>query len=150
MSVGAKLGGAAGGVMVLLLGLAAGGLIAVAPDIALPAGVLLAPGLVAFVFDPTPGRAVARAMLLFQAASSVQPLSDAWSRCDGIESCMDTLVRPRAVLTVWLMAAVAWMLTQMLPIGLKILADHRVRARRAALEARRDRLVEDWGLDGPP
>jgi hypothetical protein len=150
MNIGRKLGGAAGAAMVLLLGLAAGGLIAVAPDIALPAGVLLAPGLVAIMFDPTPGRAVARAMLLFQAAASVQPLFDAWSRCDGIEACMDTLVRPRAVLIVWLMAAVAWMLTQTLPIGLKLLSDYRVLARRAALEARRDRLVEDWGLDGGP
>jgi hypothetical protein len=150
MSIGAKLGGAAGGMMVLLLGLAAGGLIAVAPDIALPAAILLAPGLVAVMFDPTPGRAVARAMLLFQAAAGFQPLSDAWSRCDGIEVCMDTLVRPRAVLTVWLMAAVAWMLTQALPIGLKLLSDYRVRARRAALQARRDRLIEDWGLDGRP
>jgi hypothetical protein len=134
--------------MVLLLGLAAGGLIAVAPDIALPAAVLLAPGLVAFMFDPTPGRAVARAMLLFQAAASFQPLSDAWSRCDGVESCMDTVVNARAVLMVWSMAAVAWVLTQTLPLGLKLLSDYRVRARRAALEARRDRLVEDWGLDG--
>ncbi len=63
---------------------------------------------------------------------------------------MDTLVRPRAVLTVWLMAAVAWMLTQALPIGLKLLSDYRVRARRAALQARHDRLIEDWGLDGRP
>ena len=62
---------------------------------------------------------------------------------------MDTLVHPRAVLMVWPMAAVAWVLTQILPIGLKLLSDYRVRARRAALEARRDRLVEDWGLDGP-
>nr|WP_294526084.1 hypothetical protein [uncultured Rhodopila sp.] len=150
MSIGAKLGGAAGGMMLLLVGLAAGGLIAVAPDIAVPAAVLLAPGLVAFMFDPTPGRAVARAMLLFQAAASFQPLSDAWSRCEGMESCMDTVVRPRAVLTVWLMAALAWLLTQALPIGLKLLSDYRVRARRAALAARRDRLVKDWGLDDSP
>jgi len=136
--------------MVLLVGLAAGGLIAVAPDIALPAAVLLAPGLIAVMFDPSQGRSVARAMLLFQAAASFQPLSDAWSRCDGIESCMDTLVRPRAVLTVWLMAAVAWVLTQTLPLGLKLLADYQVRARRAALEVRRDRLVKDWGLDTQP
>nr|WP_294501057.1 hypothetical protein [uncultured Rhodopila sp.] len=150
MSIAAKLGGAAAGIMVLLLGLAAGGLIAVAPDIALPAAVLLAPGLIAFTFDPTPRRAVARAMLLFQTAAGFQPLSDAWSRCEGIESCMDTLVQPRTVLTVWLMAAVAWVLTQTLPIALKLLSDYRVRARRAALEVRRDRLIEDWGLDGGP
>jgi hypothetical protein len=147
MSIGARLGGAAGAMMVLLVGLCGGGLIALAPDIALPAGVLLAPGLVAFVFDPTPGRAVARAMLLFQAASSFRPLADAWDRCDGIGPCMDMLAGPRAVLVAWMMAALAWVLTQSLPIGLKLLSDYRVRARRAALEARRDKLVADWGLE---
>jgi hypothetical protein len=147
MSPGARLGGAAGAMMVLLLALCGGGLIALAPDIALPVGVLLAPGLVGLLFDPTPGRAVARAMLLFTAASGFRPVADAWVRCDGIASCMDMLAGPRAVLVCWTMAALAWILTQTLPLGLKLLSDHRVRARCNALEARRDSLVADWGLD---
>jgi len=147
MSIGSRLGGAAGGLIVLLCGLAGGGLIAMAPDVALPAGILLAPGVAAFLFDPTPGHAVARAMLLFQAAACLHPLAEAWFRCEGIQSCMDTLAQPRVVLSVWTMAAGAWVLTQILPIGLKLLSDYRVRARRAALEARRDTLVAEWGLD---
>jgi hypothetical protein len=112
-----------------------------------PGAVLLAPGLVAMLFDPTPGHAVARAMLLFQTAFAVRPLADAWTRCEGMQSCMDTLVRPRLLLIVWTMAAVAWMLTQILPIGLKLVSDYRVGQRRAELRQRRATLIADWGLD---
>jgi hypothetical protein len=147
MSAGKQIGGAAGALLVLLIGLAFGGLIALAPDIAVPAGVLLAPGLAAFLFDPTPARAVARAMLLFQAAAAVRPVAEAWTRCEGMQSCMDMLVRPRLVMMIWAMAAFAWVLTQILPIGLKLLADHRLSLRRAALLGRRETLVADWGLD---
>jgi hypothetical protein len=148
--IGARLGHVAGGLIVLLLGLTGGGLIALAPDIAVPAGLLLAPGLVAFMLDPTPGHALARAMLLFQAAAALRPLDEAWYRCEGLHACMDTLAQPRQVLMVWIMAALAWLLTQILPVGLKLLSDYRVRARRAMLEARRDKLIAEWGLDETP
>jgi hypothetical protein len=147
MSIAGKMGGAAAGVIVLLLGLAGGGLIALAPDIAVPTAILLAPGLIAFLFDPSPGHAVARAMLLFQVAVCLHPVTDAWYRCEGMQSCMDTLAQPRAVVLAWVMAAVAWMLTQSLPIGLKLLSDYRIRARRGALQARREKLMADWGLE---
>ncbi len=147
MSAGNRLGGAAGALFVLLVGLAGGGLIALAPDIAVPAGLLLAPGLAAFLFDPTPSRSVACAMLLFQAAAAVRPVAEAWYRCEGMQSCMDTLGRPRLVVTVWAMAALAWLLTQALPIGLKAVSDYRVSLRRAVLRERREALVADWGLD---
>ena len=147
MSAAKAIGGAAGVLFVLVIGLTGGGLIAMAPDIAMPGAVLLAPGLAALLFDPTPGKAVARAMLLFEAAVAVRPLTDAWYRCEGMQSCMDTLVRPRLVLIVWTMAAFAWLLTQVLPIGLKLLSDYRANVRRTVLRERRDALVADWGLD---
>ena len=64
MSGGSKFGRGMGGLIVLLLGLAGGGLIALSPDIALPLAVLLLPGLLALIVDRTPGCAVARAILL--------------------------------------------------------------------------------------
>jgi hypothetical protein len=45
------------------------------------------------------------------------------------------------------MAASAWVLTQVLPIGLKLLSDYRAGVRRAELRERRETLVADWGLD---
>ncbi|MEA2792019.1 MAG: hypothetical protein QOG73_4425, partial [Acetobacteraceae bacterium] len=47
MSGGSKLGRGLSGMIVLLLGLAVGGLIALSPDIALPMVVLVLPGLFA-------------------------------------------------------------------------------------------------------
>jgi hypothetical protein len=144
------LGRVIGGLIVLLLGLAGGGLIALAPDIAVPTGILLAPGLVAFLFDPTPGHAVARAMLLFQMAACVRPVTDAWFHCEGMNACMDILAQPRQIMTIWIVAAAAWVVTQILPIGLKLLSDYRVNSRRAALQLRREKLVAEWGLDDRP
>ena len=78
MSAGSKIGRGMGGLIVLLLGLAGGGLIALSPDIALPLAVLLLPGLLALMLDRSPGYAIARAMLLFQGVACVHPVLDAW------------------------------------------------------------------------
>jgi hypothetical protein len=51
------------------------------------------------------------------------------------------------ILPVWLAAAVAWVLTQVLPLGLKLLGDHRLRTRGTTLLTRRQTLVEEWGLE---
>jgi len=47
-------------------------------------------------------------------------------------------------------AVAAWVVTQILPIGLKLLSDYRVNGRRTALQARREKLVAEWGLDDQP
>ena len=146
MSAGAKIGRGMAGLITLLIGLAGGGLIALSPDIALPTAILLLPGLFALILDRSPGCGVARAILLFQAAACVRPLMNAWYRCDGIDGCMSYLAEWPSILPVWLAAAAAWVLTQALPLGLKLLDDYRIRHRRAVLAARRDALVEEWGL----
>ena len=135
------------GLIVLLLAVTGGGLIALSPDIALPMAVLLLPGLVALTLDRSPGCGVARAVLLFQAAACVHPLLDAWYRCVGIDGCRGYLAEWPMVLRAWLAAAAAWVTTQLLPIGLKMLDDHRATYRRSLLESRRTALVAEWGLD---
>ena len=47
----------------------------------------------------------------------------------------------------WLAAAAAWTISQVLPLGLKVLDDYRMRHRSAVLTARRQALVEEWGLE---
>jgi hypothetical protein len=151
MSAGSKFRRGMTGLIVLLLGLAGGGLIALSPDIALPLVLLLLPGLLALVLDRTPGCAVARAILLFQAAACVHPVMDAWYRCAGIDGCMSYLAEWPTVVRVWLAGAVAWVVGQALPLGLKVLDDHRLRIRRSVLAARREALIAEWGLeDSPP
>ena len=136
-----------GGLIVLLLGLAAGGLIALSPDIALPLAVLLLPGLLALVLDRTPGCSVARAILLFQATACVRPVMDSWYSCAGIDGCMGYLADWHTLLRVWLAAATAWVVTQILPLVLKVLDDYRLRYRRSVLVAKRAAIAAEWGLD---
>jgi hypothetical protein len=147
VSAGSKLGRGLSLLLVLLLASAGGGLIAMSPDIALPLAILLLPGLFALVLDRSPGCGVARAILLFQGAACVQPVISAWFRCAGVDGCMGYLAEWPSILPVWLAAAVAWILTQILPMGLKLLDDHRLRRRGADLTARRQALVEEWGLE---
>ena len=146
MSTGSKLGRGMRGLIVLLLGLAGGGLIALSPDIALPLAVLLLPGLLALVLDRTPGCSVARAILLFQAAACVHPVVDSWYRCAGIDGCMSYLAEWPTVLRSWLAAAAAWVVSQIMPLVLKVLDDYRLRYRRSALVAKREALAAEWGL----
>lgn len=147
MSGGSKPGRLFAGLIVLLLALAGGALVALSPDIALPLVILLLPGLVALVLDRSPGCGVARAILLFQLAASVHPVMSAWYSCSGIDGCMGYLGDWQSILPVWLAAAGAWVLTQVLPMGLKLLDDYRMHNRSAALAERRKVLVEEWGLE---
>ena len=147
MSGRSKFGRGMGGLIVLLLGLAAGGLVALSPDIALPLTVLLLPGLLALVLDRTPGCGLARAILLFQGAACVHPVMNAWYRCAGIDGCMGYLADWPTVTRVWLAAACAWAMSQILPLGLMALYDYRMRYRRIALMARRETLAAEWGLE---
>ena len=147
MKAAGKLGRGFNGFVVLLLALAGGVLIALALDIALPVAILLLPGLLALPLDRSPGCGVARAILLFQLAVCVRPILGAWYRCDGIDGCMAELAAWPAIFPAWLAAAAAWLLTQILPLGLKILDDYRTNRQRQALTAKRQALVEEWGLD---
>jgi hypothetical protein len=146
----AMAGTLAARILTLALALAGGGLIALSPDIAVPVAVLLVPGLVAVLIDQSPGSAVARAILLFQGAACATPVTEAWYRCSGIHGCLHTICDPLTVARAWLAGAAAWLLTALLPIGLTLLEDHRLKLHRTRLAATRASLVSDWGLDGGP
>jgi hypothetical protein len=148
VSAGSKLVRGFGGLIVWLLALAGGGLLALSPDIALPMAILLLPGLLALILDRSPGCGVARAILLFQGTACVHPVLGAWYRCSGIDGCMSYLAEWPTVLQVWLAAAAAWVVVQVLPMGLKVLDDYQMQYRRSILTARRESLVAEWGLDG--
>jgi hypothetical protein len=75
---------------------------------------------------------------------------DAWYRCDGIDGCMTYLAGWTTVLRVWLAAAAAWVMVETLPMGLRVLEDYRLRYRRSVLVARRNALMEEWGLEDDP
>jgi hypothetical protein len=147
MSAGSKIGAGTKGLVVLLLGLAGGGLIALSPDIAMPLTLLLLPGLFALALDRSPGCGVARAILLFQGAACVHPVTGAWYRCAGADGCMGYLADWPTLQRVWLAGGAGWVTTQILPLGLKVLDDYRLRYRCADLQARRQAVAAEWGLD---
>jgi len=60
---------------------------------------------------------------------------------------MNYLTEWPTVFRVWLAAAAAWAVAEILPLGLKLLDDYRMRHRRGVLAARREALVTEWGLD---
>jgi len=144
---GSKLANLLGSALLLVIGLGGGGLIALSPDIAIPLIVLLLPGLITLLIDPTPGAALARAMLLFQGATCVDPVASGWYRCAGIHGCLHYLCDPPTVARSWLAALTAWLVAQVLPIGLKMLDDHRLKKARATLVKRRADLIDEWGLE---
>jgi hypothetical protein len=71
----------------------------------------------------------------------------AWYQCAGIDGCMSLLGAPTTVLRVWLAGGMGWLITQTLPIGLRVLNDMRLRRYRLALESRRQALKTEWGID---
>lgn len=139
--------GRSGALLLLLLGVIAGLVVSMTPDIALPLAILLLPGLIYLVVDRSSGWAVARTILLFQAAACVRPISQSWFECAGIDSCMSMLADVAVILRVWLAGAVGWIVSQILPLGLKLLNDMRLQRYRAEVERRRLQVKTEWGLD---
>ena len=138
--------GGSSAMILLLLGLACGGLVALSPDIALPLTILLLPGLIYLLLDRSNGWGTARAILLFQGAACVHPVNEAWYQCTGVDGCMTMLAVPTTILWVWLAGIAAWLLTQVLPIRLKVLNDARLRHYRTTLQTQREALHAEWGL----
>ena len=145
---GSALSRAGGGLILLAIGLACGGAIAVAPDVAAAALVLQVPGALAFLLDPSPGRAIGKTMLLCQGAASIRPIVSIWFQCDQIRVCVAMATQRTTVLTVLLAAAAGFVLAQALPLILKVLDDARIKTRGEHLAAERKKLVAEWELDG--
>jgi hypothetical protein len=102
---------------------------------------------VTLLLDRSPGLRLARAMLVFQAIVAVRPVHHAYYACSGLHACLERVCQPMTVVTVWLAAAGAWALSEMVPIALHMLDDVRLRARHAELQKHRADLVAEWGLN---
>ncbi len=142
----ARQGG--GGSLVWLQGLACGAMAALAPASAGQLAALLAPAIAALFLDRNSGKPIARAMLLFGLAASVEPVRLAWvaGRGGGFERLMD----PDALLPAWLAAAAGWLLAQAVPVVVGVVIDAGKRTRASALQEARATLVAAWGLEEEP
>ena len=133
-----------------LNGLGCGVLAAMAPAMAVLLAFLAAPGLLALVLDRTPGRPVARAVLLFGLAASVGPAHALWESGMTMSACIEKLADPLVFGTAWAAAAFGWLVGEVVPFAVGFGLDRKRRARLALLEQARARYAEEWGLSDPP
>jgi hypothetical protein len=141
--------GGKGRSLVWIQGLACGVLAALVPSLALMVAILLGPGLVALALDHEPGKPVARAIILAGLAACVRPVIALWSSGHGWDISMTLISDIGTVGTAWSAAAGAWLLTEIVPIGVRIVLEGAAMARAAQLRSARFKLQEEWGLPPP-
>ncbi len=133
------------GSMLWLQGMVVGVLLAFATPAALLGGTLLAPALMAYMADRTPGKPVARAVFLFGAAVALGPL---WHLClagDNMATALEIMSDPVTLAYAWIAAAFAWALCEVLPVIMENIGSYAEAARVAAWEAELKRSEEEWG-----
>ena len=134
-----------------LQGLACGTALAVAPGPVALLGVLLAPGLVAYLVEARPGKPVSEAMLLLGAATVFTPLRLLWEGGLTIVASIDLLEEPARVVLSWTAAAAAaaWLAGQLARIMARELSEARAKRHMASLRRERAGLVAEWGALEP-
>ncbi len=106
--------------VVWLSGLACGVLAAIAPGIATVAAGLLAPGVVALRLDREPGRPVARTVLTCGLAGCVHPVITLWNTGQSFDTAIAIVTDPTTIGIAWSAAAAGWLLTQIVPLVVRV------------------------------
>ncbi len=132
-----------------LLGMGSGALATLATPTAVLAGVLLAPGLLALLLDPTPGRTAARPVLLCGVAASLHPLLALWDGGGGMDAGLGLAADLPTLGTAWAAQGLGWLACELSPLAVALVQTARVRAQAARLRAERVALEEEWGLPPP-
>jgi len=127
-----------------LLGLACGALATLATSTTLLAGVLLIPTVLVAALDRTPGKPVARAVLLYGLAGLALPLMDLWNGGRSMEQGWGLVTDPMVVATAWAAQAAGWLLAELAPLVVRILLDLKAVAQTAKLRSERTALAADW------
>ena len=133
--------------LVWLQGLLCGVLATCLPPTAITLAILLAPGLVAVACDRSPGRPIARTMLLFGLSATVFPLIALWSAGHTIDTALMLACDPRSLALAWLAASAGWLLTQIAPLLARLALEAAAASRRRRLRLLRDRYSAEWRLD---
>lgn len=131
-----------------LSGLACGVLAAVTPGMALLAAGLLTPGLLALKLDAEPGRPMARSVLTCGLAGCVHPVITLWNAGQSLDAAWSLVLDPGVTVVAWSAAAAGWLLTELVPLGVRAALEAGALAQATRLQAARARLAEAWGLEG--
>ena len=132
--------------VVWLSGLACGVLAAILPGIATVAAGLLAPGVVALRLDREPGRPVARTVLTCGLAGCVHPVITLWNTGQSFETAIVIVTDPTTIGIAWSAAGAGWLLTQIVPLVVRVALEAVALGQSTRLRAARSRIAEAWGL----
>jgi len=144
MAAKAKRAAAGGGMW--LQGMICGAVLTFATPSAFLAGVLLLPALVTLVIDRAPARKMTRAVALACSAFAYAPLWQLWVDGETMGLALKQILDPSVVCPAWLAGAFAWGVCEILPVGLRIMAEIRAKSRLAALRAEAEALRAAWDL----
>jgi hypothetical protein len=133
--------------LVWLSGLACGILATIAPGLAIVAVTLLGPGLVVVRLDREPGRAVTRTVLTCGLAACVNPAVALWNSGQSVGAAIAIASDPLVLAVAWGAAAAGWLMTQLMPLLVRMVLEAASLAHATRIRALRGRLVGDWGLD---
>lgn len=133
--------------MIWLQGLLCGAMAALATPTTLLLMTLLAPALLALLFDRQPGRPTARSVALANMAGSIGPLHDLWTAGHTMGAALGLVADARVLAQAWSAAAGGWLLAELAPIAVRWALDGGSAARAARLRVARARLCAEWGLE---
>lgn len=127
-------------------GLLCGALVTLATPTAVLAGVLLLPAVIVHLMDTTEGRPILRTVLLFGLAASVRPLLALWTGGHSMATSLSLLSDVAAPAIAWSAQGAGWLLTQLIPLLVRLALEAQSKLEVAGLRSQRDRLATEWGL----
>ncbi len=132
--------------LVWVQGLICGGLVAWLPATATLGAILLAPGLIAYIADRSPSRAVGRAVCLFGAVMASHSLLALWHAGNSMAASLGMAGDMRRVASAWAIQAAGWLLVELAPVLTRLVLDAKAQARIATLRRQRVVLEDEWNL----
>jgi hypothetical protein len=133
-----------------LEGLLCGALATLATPTALLLAVLLGPALVAALLDRQPGRPVARSIALCSLCGIVGPMRELWSAGHSLGAALALAADPDVLAWAWGAAACGWLLSELVPVMVRVVLEASTLSRAASLRAARARYEAEWGFAPPP
>lgn len=108
------------------------------------AAILLLPSLMAAIADPTPGRPVGRAVLLYGLAAAAPEAAALWRHGNDIGTALRLALDVPTLAWCWAAQAGGWLLTQALPLVIHAALDARAARQAAALEKLKAAHEAEW------
>ena len=127
-----------------LQGALSGGLLVLAPGTALVIATLLGVAIATFLFEQTPGRPVARSMLLMGGAASLSSLVHLWQQGGSLGAAAELLSDPVVPLWCWAASGSAWLIGQLWEVLSVFIMRKTDELAEKSLKDERTRLLQEW------